>query len=178
MRQQALSIAITVAFPFLYVTAFTGFNRFGVESPLNIGKSGIVRYSSMSLASIAEVEEETSTKEVQKLYDSNENEFVEGAVVRVAAPIKAFHVGVKFRGSYDEETKELVPVSRDVDREDRCLVLPVGMRGVVMRVYDIVELGPSHPIKVKFTPGENIDEGYDPPNFIMHFETYEVEVVK
>ena len=75
-------------------------------------------------------------------------------------------------------TKEFIPAPEDAERKDKCLVLPVGMRGVVNRVYDVEDLGPQHPIVVIFTPGENNDEGFEPPmKFVMHFETYELEVV-
>mmetsp|Transcript_4904 Transcript_4904/g.6639 ORF Transcript_4904/g.6639 Transcript_4904/m.6639 type:complete len:183 (-) Transcript_4904:206-754(-) len=124
----------------------------------------------------ASTEEETKT--APKLFDTNDKQFVEGAVVRVIAPLRAFQVNKKWYGSFDEESKEFVPADPDGERRTKCLVLPIGLRGVVTRVYDIEDLGPQHPIVVRFKPGVHTDEGFNPPTlFIMHFETYELEVV-
>jgi hypothetical protein len=112
--------------------------------------------------------------------DSNGKEYTVGCVVRVALPLKAFQVPRKARGSFDPETKAFVPRPEDrTERKHQCLELSPGLRGVVKRVYDTVELGPNLPVYVKFTPGENLDEGYDTPvPFLMHFDNHELEVVE
>jgi hypothetical protein len=34
------------------------------------------------------------------------------------------------------------------------------------------------PVAVKFMPGKNTDEGFDPPvAFLMHFESHEIEII-
>lgn len=48
----------------------------------------------------ASTEEETTT--APKLFDTNDKQFVEGAVVRVIAPLRAFQVNKKWYGSFDE----------------------------------------------------------------------------
>ena len=59
------------------------------------------------------------------------------------------------------------------------LVLPVGMRGVVTKVYDSEGAVSSNlPVQVKFVPGQHVEEGFDPPvPFLMHFETFEIDAV-
>uniref|UniRef100_A0A7S2A786 Ferredoxin thioredoxin reductase alpha chain domain-containing protein n=1 Tax=Trieres chinensis TaxID=1514140 RepID=A0A7S2A786_TRICV len=110
--------------------------------------------------------------------DSNGTELAEGQIVRVIVAMKAFHVPKKDRGKFDPETKAFVPAETDKKRGDNCLEVPVGMRGVVTRVYDTNDISASHPVLVKFAPGEHSGDGYDPPaTFLMHFRSKEVEVV-
>lgn len=128
--------------------------------------------------SVALLSTTEATVEAPKLYDPNGKEFVEGAVVRMIQSLKAYHVNPKMFGHFDEETKIFTPAPKGGERGSKCLVVPIGMRGRVVRVYDIEDLGPAHPIVVMFEPGENTEEGYDTPlRFKMHFETFEVEVV-
>jgi hypothetical protein len=96
-----------------------------------------------------------------------------GSVVRVISDqCRAFQVNQKFRGAYDATTKEFVP-----NDASKFLALPVGMRGVVTKVYNIDVVSANFPIRVKFTRGSNVEEGFDPPtDFVMHFELHEVEV--
>ena len=107
-----------------------------------------------------------------------DNPFKVGAVVRIAAEgIKAYQVKPKGFGKFDEN-KNFVPALKGGPRDTKNLVVPVGMRGVVTKVYDVDDISANFPIQVKFTPGENTDEGYDPPiPFIMHLLPEELELV-
>ena len=110
------------------------------------------------------------------LMDSKGQEFRVGAVVRVAQDgLGAFQVPPKFRGSYHVKSKEFVA------KEDaKSLALPVGLRGVITKVYDPVDSGISanYPVQVKFSPDEYTDEGYSAPtSFFMHFLPHEIECV-
>jgi hypothetical protein len=116
--------------------------------------------------------------------DSKGKEFKEGCVVLVASgTLKAFQVQSKGYGTFDQESKEFRPASAlddgKIPRRDKCLVLPVGLRGVIQRVYG-VDLEANQPLLVKFTPGEYTDEeGFDTPvPFLMHFQTSELEVAE
>eukprot|EP00429_Kryptoperidinium_foliaceum_P010017 CAMPEP_0176001370 /NCGR_PEP_ID=MMETSP0120_2-20121206/86_1 /TAXON_ID=160619 /ORGANISM="Kryptoperidinium foliaceum, Strain CCMP 1326" /LENGTH=172 /DNA_ID=CAMNT_0017333905 /DNA_START=129 /DNA_END=647 /DNA_ORIENTATION=+ len=110
--------------------------------------------------------------------DKNGQEIAVGSIVRVRKEnLKAYQVPPKARGSFNDK-KEFVPASEDGGRSTQCLELPVGMRGVVTKVTDTEVLSANFPIAVKFTPGENADEGYDPPApFVMHFGDNEIECV-
>jgi hypothetical protein len=107
------------------------------------------------------------------VHDDSGREYTVGAVVRVAKEgLKAFQVRPDAKGTFNDK-KEFVP-----DKKLKYLVLPVGMRGTVTKVYNINEISANLPVQVKFDPGENNDEGYDPPApFIMHFEGSELECV-
>lgn len=113
--------------------------------------------------------------EVAKLVDKNNNEFTEGCIVRVnSSTLKAYQVPSSGKGHFDED-KNFV---KSTDNSKDYLALPEGLRGVVTRVYDINDLGPNFPIKVKFEKGLKGEEGYTPPvTFLMHFDTVEVDVV-
>jgi len=108
-----------------------------------------------------------------KQLDSNGNEIIIGCVIRVKVNLKAFHLSAKGRGSFDLETKEFMQ-----DKSTKYLSIPPGLRGIATRVYDKNDSEANKPILVKFTPGENVEEGFDSPvTFSMHFESKEVERV-
>eukprot|EP00542_Grammatophora_oceanica_P022011 CAMPEP_0194033402 /NCGR_PEP_ID=MMETSP0009_2-20130614/6118_1 /TAXON_ID=210454 /ORGANISM="Grammatophora oceanica, Strain CCMP 410" /LENGTH=175 /DNA_ID=CAMNT_0038674095 /DNA_START=123 /DNA_END=650 /DNA_ORIENTATION=- len=114
--------------------------------------------------------------------DSAGTEITVGSTVRVAVPdLVGYQVKSKYYGSFDESTKAFVPLevdSKSAPRKERCLKIPVGIRGTVKKIYDAEKLSPNLPIQVKFTPGEATEEGYDPPTkFLMHFAANEIEVV-
>lgn len=101
-----------------------------------------------------------------------------GIIVRVAKEgLKAYQVPPKGKGSFDRDDKKFVPIPEDAPRGMRNLQLPVGIRGVVTKVYGEQQIiSANFPIQVKFVPGENTDEGYDPPvPFLMHFLSNEIE---
>jgi hypothetical protein len=111
--------------------------------------------------------------------DKNGKPMSVGSVVRVVAAknMRAYQVPAKGRGEFNEN-KEFVPAPTDGERRTKNLLLPVGMRGVVSKVYEVDTISSNFPVQVKFTPGENMDEGYDPPvAFLMHFGAQEVECV-
>jgi hypothetical protein len=94
-----------------------------------------------------------------------------GTIVRIAVDgLKAYQIAPKGQGSYNAQ-KEFVAGSK-------YLVLPVGLRGVVQKVYDIDNVSANFPVQVKFEPGQHTEEGFDPPTaFLMHFLEAEVECV-
>eukprot|EP00567_Pseudictyota_dubia_P006929 CAMPEP_0197453948 /NCGR_PEP_ID=MMETSP1175-20131217/36494_1 /TAXON_ID=1003142 /ORGANISM="Triceratium dubium, Strain CCMP147" /LENGTH=199 /DNA_ID=CAMNT_0042987385 /DNA_START=110 /DNA_END=709 /DNA_ORIENTATION=- len=120
-----------------------------------------------------------SSEGVQTVEDSNGNEFSEGVVVRVLTSEKAYQVPAKGWGTFDLDNKDFIPAPGDVsERESRCLVVPVGLRGVVTKVIRLNNLSASLPVQVKFMPGKYNEEGYDAPvAFLMHFRSSELEVV-
>jgi hypothetical protein len=107
-----------------------------------------------------------------------DNPFTVGAVVRVAAEgIKAYQVKPQGFGKFDEN-KNFVPATKGGPRGTKNLLIPVGMRGVVTKAYNVDDISANFPIQVKFTPGENVDEGYDPPvPLLMHLLPEELELV-
>ena len=116
------------------------------------------------------------THEGNQVLDQNGNEFQVDSVVRVSIDgLKAYHVNAKGQGSYNDK-KEFVPDNSDSKK--KYLLLPVGLRGIVKKVYDEDVISSNLPILVTFTPGENTEEGYDAPTkFLMHFTPFEIEVV-
>jgi hypothetical protein len=116
--------------------------------------------------------------EQHTLEDANGKAISLGIIVRVVKEgLKACQVPPKGKGSFDSD-KNFVPMPEDSPRALRSLKLPVGIRGVVTKVYDERQIGANFPIQVKFVPGENTDEGYDPPvSFLMHFLANEIECV-
>jgi hypothetical protein len=111
-----------------------------------------------------------------KVIDKNGREFTEGSIVRVCVDeLKAYQVNAKAQGSYNDQ-KIFVPDTSDSKKKS--LLVPRGLRGCVVKVYDEDVISANLPIVVQFTPGENTEEGYDPPAaFRMHFTPQEVECV-
>ena len=105
--------------------------------------------------------------------------FEVGAVVRIVAKgLKAYQVKPKAYGSFDSD-KKFVPAPKEGDRVTQNLALPVGLRGVVSKVYDDEDVSANFPIQVKFVPGEHVDEGFDTPvPFLSHFSSEEIDVVE
>jgi len=110
--------------------------------------------------------------------DKNGKMIAVGSIIRVAVEnLKAYQVPGKGQGSFNEN-KEFVPATKGGARSSKNLVLPVGLRGVVTKVYYSDDVSANFPIQVKFSPGQNNDEGYDSPvPFLMHFCSEEVEGV-
>ena len=136
----------------------------------------IITSRRMTSAPLTRVDATSDTQnEVAKLVDKNNNEFTEGCIVRVnSSNLKAYQVPGSGKGHFDDD-KNFV---KNIDNSKDYLALPEGLRGVVIRVYDINDLGPNYPIKVKFEKGLKGEEGYTPPvTFLMHFDTVEVDVV-
>jgi hypothetical protein len=140
--------------------------------------SGGDRFVFLSLAASPLVAAAASSEATgrQKQVDRNGKEFIQGSVVRLVKPLKAYHVQ-KF--GKISENKEFIPLPANEPPATRCLELPTGLRGLVAQVHDVNSHDASQPIVVKFTPGMYCDEeGFDTPvPFTMHFESDEVEVV-
>jgi hypothetical protein len=111
-----------------------------------------------------------------KVIDKNGREFIVGCIVRVCVDeLKAYQVNAKAQGSYNDQ-KIFVPDTSAAKKKS--LLLPLGLRGCVVKVYDENVISANLPIVVQFTPGENTEEGYDPPTaFRMHFTPQELECV-
>jgi len=126
---------------------------------------------SVSLMASSPFTDQSKTEDETRLHqDSNGKEIRVGSVVKVSTEgLKAFQVMPKAKGSFNDE-KEFVP------GDMKYLALPIGLRGTVTKVYDVDVVSANFPIQVKFQPGKNVDEGYDPPApFIMHFLPSEIE---
>jgi hypothetical protein len=112
--------------------------------------------------------------------DSQGNEIVVGTVVQIIVPgLKAYQVKGKGFGVFEQGTFVPLEISDSTERRAKNLLLPVGMRGVVTKVYDVEGTVSSNlPVQVKFTPGEHVFEGLDPPVlFSMHFDPSEIVAV-
>jgi hypothetical protein len=109
--------------------------------------------------------------ETPELKDKNEKVFEKGALVRVCVEgVKAFQVPKKGQGTFDADKNFVLG--------EKFLLLPVGMRGTITKIYNQDEVSANFPVQVKFQPGTNLEEGYDAPvAFMMHMETYEIEVI-
>ena len=106
--------------------------------------------------------------------------FEVGAIVRVATKgLKAYQVSPKAYGSFDPDNKVFVPApTENRDRATQNLQLPVGLRGVITKIYNDEALSANFPIQVSFVPGEHVDEGFDTPvQFVAHFSPEEIELV-
>jgi hypothetical protein len=111
--------------------------------------------------------------------DSCGKEITLGAVVRVSTEgLFFFQIAPKAQGSYDEE-KQFVPLApEEATTATTNLILPVGLRGIVTKVYDMDVISANYPVQVKFQPGVNVEEGYEAPvRFLMHFLPEELECV-
>jgi hypothetical protein len=116
-------------------------------------------------------------QENARVLDQNGNEITVGTVVRLKKERKAYQVPAKGHGRYNDD-KEFVPITDGAPRGERNLLLPVGMRGVVTKVYLSDNLSANFPVQVQFSPGEYCEGGYDPPvPFQMHFDLTEVEAI-
>ena len=158
---------------------------YGFAPPLPMPGTGVGSETALFGLSIimpqeTEEEQRDSKQQQQQQQDDDDDAIVEGSVVRVVAEgLKAFHVSKKMWGSYNDEG-EFVPVQDPQERTDKCLILPVGLCGVVQFVYDVEEVSSNLPIKAIFEPTDEPEEGkLNPPGrFIMHFDTHEVERVE
>lgn len=126
-------------------------------------------------------QKQEKTTDIEPVLDAKGNTVTVGAVVRVAVNgLEAYQILPKAKGSFNEN-KEFVPDTDDDTRPvgRKCLLLPVGMCGVVTKVFNVDEVSANFPIQVKFQPGSYTEEGYDPPAaFLMHFDNNEVELVE
>lgn len=93
-------------------------------------------------------------------------------------------------GTFHLTTGELIPRDDDNTTADKgtrktaCLVLPIGLRGIVERVYDANTWDRARPIVVKFSMGYDRTAAEDggvrfniPKEFRMHFDATELKIV-
>jgi hypothetical protein len=124
-------------------------------------------------------EAESAVESAFVLKDIKGNELKVGSIIKVAtAGLKAYQVNLKGQGSF-LDGKFIPSPEGPTPRGRRNLELPVGMRGIVQKLYDVDDVSANFPVQVKFEPGKyNDDEGVDPPiSFLMHFATSEIEAV-
>lgn len=105
--------------------------------------------------------------------DANDKSICVGNTVRVAvANLKAHQVPPKAYGTFDTESGEFL-----FSKTQKYLTIPVGLMGLVTKVYDNLHVSANYQIQVKFKPSEG--EKYNVPvPFLMHFDPNEVEVVE
>ena len=124
--------------------------------------------------------DEITTEDTPAQVKDRNGKFIEvGSVVRVAVEgLKAYQVPQKAWGIFNDD-KEFVPAPEDAPSSLKNLLLPIGIRGVVTKLYDNDSISANFPIQVKLAPsdkGGDTEEGYDPPVFFtMHFGPQEIE---
>jgi hypothetical protein len=113
------------------------------------------------------------------LQDSKGEDVKVGSLVKVVVEgLKAFQVSRKGQGSFVDGVFVPAPEG-DLERAQKNLKLPVGMVGVVTKLYNTDEVSSNLPIQAKFKPDtHNEESGLNPPvAFLMHFESKEIEIV-
>lgn len=107
--------------------------------------------------------------------DKNDVPIRVSSVIQVIKPnLQAHQVPPKGYGMFDDESGEFIP-----SNDKKTLTIPVGMTGVVTKVYNNAEISANFPIQVKFVPGAFPETKFDPPvPFLMHFLPTEVECVE
>jgi hypothetical protein len=147
----------------------------------------------------------TTAQEEMVQTDINGQTFTPGRTVSVVTDsIHAHSVPKSSYGTFHVTTGEFIPRDAGTDndnttdggggtttsttRKTACLVLPLGLRGIVERVYDTNTWDRARPIVVKFNMGydrtiaEEEGRGSDvryniPKEFRMHFDATELEIV-
>jgi len=121
-----------------------------------------------------EPEPEKADSTIEPIMDQNGREFEVGNIARVSMEnLRAFQVAKSGKGAFDATNKQFVP-----NPESPYLLLPVGLRGVITKVYHSEELSANFQIQVKFDPKTYLEEGFAAPvGFTMHFAPDEVDCV-
>mmetsp|Transcript_2565 Transcript_2565/g.7134 ORF Transcript_2565/g.7134 Transcript_2565/m.7134 type:complete len:223 (-) Transcript_2565:359-1027(-) len=129
-------------------------------------------------AVLAPADDEGKEEQEITMEDNNGNTIRMGSIIRVSSDgVRAFQVAAKARGYFDDD-KNFVATPDVTQRIDKCLRLPVGLRGVVNKMYDVDDISANSPVRAKFVPDEHTEEGYSSPvAFLMHFGPEEIEVV-
>lgn len=124
------------------------------------------------------IKDTTNANEEFIVQDGNGKEITLGASVRVCVPgLQHFQIAPRGRGWYNE-AKEFVLDETDTPAGLKHFALPVGLRGTVIKIFDEREVSANFPVVVKFVPGMQTEEGYDPPvMFSMHLSPTEIEVL-
>jgi len=174
MRARIVSIGITLMSLISLVRPSLGFTIIPYRRPTLV--SILERISTTTAVSNSA---EPLTSKDFAIEGKNGKTIAVGSIVRVTVSnLKAYQVPAAARGTFNED-KEFVPAPEGASRAFQNLLVPVGMRGVVTKITNkATSLSANFPIQVKFSPGENVDEGYDAPvSFVMHFGVNEVEAV-
>ena len=111
--------------------------------------------------------------------DSNGKVISTGTFIAISSPnIRAHSVHRSLYGSFDTDTKEFIPQDEETStRKTSCLILPVGLRGEVLKTFDTNEWDRTHPILVKFTAGGGGESGYNlAKQFNLHVDADEIKV--
>jgi hypothetical protein len=121
------------------------------------------------------VHKEKPIPSVSPHVDRNNQVFKVGDTVRIiVSNIRAHHISAKGFGTFSQ-SMTFLPAPENATRKDKCLLLPMGLIGTLVTVYDAGDSDSSLPLQVKFTPGDS--GAYDVPvAFTMHLDTSEVEV--
>jgi hypothetical protein len=113
--------------------------------------------------------------------DVNGNTISPGQRVAIVSHnnIRAHHVSKSSYGSFDATTKQFIPQDEStLTRQTSCLLLPEGLQGEIVNVYNTNEWDRAHPILVKFGLDEERNDGYSLTNpFTMHVDAKEIMVV-
>lgn len=133
--------------------------------------------------------------------DINNQIFTPGCTVSIVTDtINAHSVPKSSYGSFHLTTGEFIPRHDENDNTDvggggtttttrktACLVLPIGLRGIVERVYDANTWDRARPIVVKFNMGYDREVQEDgvttprrfniPKEFRMHFDATELKII-
>ena len=112
--------------------------------------------------------------------DINGKEISVGSLIAIAStsnPIKAHSVPPIMYGQFDHTSQEFIPQDKStMSRATSCLVLPVGLRGEVTKIYNTNEWDRTHPILVNFKAGEESSFNLLKA-FSLHVDANEVEVL-
>jgi len=112
--------------------------------------------------------------------DINGKEISVGSLIAIAStsnPIKAHSVPPIMYGQFDPTSHEFIPQDKStMTRATSCLVLPVGLRGEVTKIYNTNEWDRTHPILVNFKAGEESSFNLLKA-FSLHVDANEVEVL-
>ena len=111
--------------------------RFG--QTIKHGATRMVKISELKM-SLDESLATTEVEEVTTVEDRQGNTIGVGSVIRIAVDkLKAYQVPAKGQGLFNDN-KEFVPAPQDSPRGSRNLVLPVGLRGEVTKIYDVEQI--------------------------------------
>lgn len=112
------------------------------------------------------------------LQDSKGNDLRIGTIIKVTTEnLKAYQVNKKGQGSF-VDGKFVKAAEGTTERGKKNLVVPVGMCGIVTKLYNVEDVAANCPICARFEPGQHNDDGFDPPvKFLMHFTGSEIEAV-
>jgi hypothetical protein len=134
---------------------------------------------------------------VDNTVSAKQTKIIPGDIVAISSSsfhtIKAYSVPKPCYGSFHPTSHDFLPVdqtSGKLPRSDSCLVLPVGLRGRVVEVYDAESLDRARPYLVKFEEGldreeimgkrneSKMESGFNVPKaFAMHFSAEEIVLV-